>query len=246
MNDDQPPAVGAGSKLLLNSPLHEASLDELIADATRHAPSRIIDHGCGWGEVLLRAVANVPSSTGVGIEVHQPDLERAHTAASVRGLNRRATFKNANSADNREPADLLINLGAYQAFGDLATAAKVLREDLLPGGRALFGAEYWIATPTADELSHMWPGASVADCLQLAELVDVLHGAGWRILNLHDTTRTEFDDYEVAHLREREEWLVGHPDHPDHPDVREQLQRQWSSWLRGHRRPMGFATFVLA
>lgn len=76
--------------------------------------------------------------------------------------------------------------------------------------------------------------------------VDLLHDAGWRILDLHDTTRTEFDDFEVGHQREREEWLVSHPNHPDHQLVQGDLDQAWSSWLRGHRHPMGFATFVLA
>jgi cyclopropane fatty-acyl-phospholipid synthase-like methyltransferase len=245
-DDDRAPAAGTGSKLLLNSPLCETTLDKLISRATECRPRRIVDHGCGWGEVLLRAVANAPGATGVGVEIHLPDLERARIAAAERGLTDRVIFRYGNSTDHRQPADLLINIGSYQAFGDIAAAARDLREDLRPGGRALFGAEYWSATPSDDELSHMWPEASVEDCLRLPELVDQLHETGWRILDLHDSTRTEFDDFEVGHLREREEWLAGHRDHRDSESVESELDQAWSSWLRGHRKTMGFASFVLA
>lgn len=245
-DEDRPPSAGAGARLLLNSPLSEASVDRLIAGASEGVPERIVDHGCGWAEVLLRAVAYTPTATGLGVEIHQPDLDRAGAAAAERGLSDRVDLRYGKAADHREPADLLINIGSYQAFGQIADAARVLREDLRPGGRALFGAEYWQALPTDDELARMWPDASVDDCLQLPEIVDQLHDAGWRILDLYDSTRTEFDAFEVGHLREREEWLVGHRDHPDHDTVRSELDQSWSSWLRGHRRSMGFVTLVLA
>lgn len=246
MNEDRPPSARGGAKLLLNSPLNEASLDRLIAEATELSPRRIVDHGCGWAEVLLRAIAKVPTATGAGVEIHSPYLERARAAASERGLTDRVSFRCGSSIEYREPADLLISLGSYQAFGDVDQAAKALREDVRPGGRALFGVEYWMKTPSRDELDHMWPGASVADCLGLPEVVDLLHQSGWRILHLHDSTRGEFDDFEVAHFREREEWLVDHPEHRDHDVVRSELDQMWTSWLRGHRRSMGFVTFVLA
>lgn len=77
--------------------------------------------------------------------------------------------------------------------------------------------------------------------------MDQLHVAEWRIFDLHDSTRTEFDAYEAGHLREREEWLAQQTadvrrELPDRAD----LDRAWTSWLRGHRRTMGFVTFILA
>lgn len=241
MSDDQPPVAGTGSLLLLNSPLHELSLAVLIDRAIENQPRRVVDHGCGWGEVLLRTLAHATEATGTGVDVHGPDLDRARAAAANRGLNDRVNFVQGPSTEHREPADLVINLGAYQAFGDVPTALQMLRSDLLPGGRALLGVEYWAATPTPDELAHMWPDASVADCAYLPDLVETVHETGWRILDLHDSTRTEFDDFELGHLREREQWLVCHPEHP----IRPELDQTWSSWLRGHRRPMGFITLVL-
>jgi len=245
MSVDAPPPAGTGSHLLLNCPLHDSSLDLLIGRAIECDPQLIIDHGCGWGEVLLRAVAEVPSAVGVGVELHLPDLERARVAACERGLADRSSFIHGNSADHRQRADLLISLGSYQAFGDVANAARCLREDLLPGGRALFGLEYWAFRPTDEELGHMWPGATVEDCLALADIADLLHNSGWRIIDMHDSTRTEFDDFEVGHLRERELWLVNHPEAFEEP-IRAELDQAWTSWFRGHRRPMRFVTFILA
>lgn len=242
MTTDEPPRAGAGECLLINSPIDSERLDALIAAATAAEPTSVIDHGCGWGEVLLRVLERVPEAAGVGVEVHEPDRVRAQALAEAHGLTDRVRFVAGSSAEHTDAADLLINLGAYHAFGDIAKALSELRDRCTPGGRLIFGAEYWIDPPTTDELSHMWSDASVDDCLSLAELVDAALAAGWRILDLHDSTRTEFDAYEVGHLRAREEWLLDHPSHP----IRAELDRAWSSWLRGHRRPMGFLTLLLA
>ena len=236
-----PPPPGTGARLELNSPLGPATTARLVAAATAHAPAVIVDHGCGWGSLLLDAIAASPGSRGTGVDVHEPDIERARGLAERRGLADRATFVAGSSTDVRDSADLLINIGAFQAFGTLEQSLHVLAERLRPGGRMLFGAEYWREAPTPAELAVMWEGATADNALALPDVVDRVHAAGWRVLDLHDTTQTEFDAFEVGHLREREEWLLDHPDHP----VRDHLDREWTAWLRGRRRPMGFITLLL-
>ncbi len=206
-----------------------------------------MDHGCGWGTLLLDALAAAPAAHGIGVDVHGPDIERAHDLATRRGLTDRATFINGSSAEVTDPADLLINIGAYQAFGTIEEALGQLAQQLRPGGRVLFGSEIWLSQPTTEELAVMWEGASADDCLELADLVELVHAAGWRVLDLHDSTCTEFDAFEMGHLREREEWLLDHPGHPDHPDhpVQQELDAEWTAWLRGRRRQMGFVTLLL-
>ncbi|NHA69122.1 SAM-dependent methyltransferase [Phycicoccus flavus] len=244
-----PPPAGTGARLTLNSPLSSTSLDRLVAAATEGKPSRVIDHGCGWGEALLRALVAAPVATGVGIDLHAPDLVRARTAAEDRGLGQRVEFVLGSSVDHREAADLVISLGAFQAFGEPSSALCALREDARPGGRALFGLEYWVSSPTAEELGHMWDGASEADCLTLPDIVDLVHAAGWRVLDLHDSTRQEFDAFEVGHLQEREQWAVAHRGETDtigsHTALTAELDQAWTRWLRGHRRSMGFVSLVL-
>lgn len=236
-----PPPPGTGARLELNSPLGPASAARLVAAATAHAPQVIVDHGCGWGSLLLDALAATPAAHGIGVDVHGPDIERAHDLAEQRALAGRVTFVAGSSAEVTDRADLLINIGAFQAFGTLEEALQALAERLNPGGRLLFGSEVWLSQPSAEELAVMWEGASADDCLEMPDLVDLVHAAGWRVLDLHDSTRTEFDAFEVGHFREREEWLLDHPGHP----MEQELDREWTAWLRGRRRPMGFVTLLL-
>lgn len=237
-----PPPAGTGAMLEMNSPLGPTTVTALLEAASSAPPETVVDHGCGWGEMLLRALEVNPGARGVGIDVHGPDIERAAAAASARGLADRVRFVQGSSADHSDPAELVINIGAFDALGTPAEALDRLRSRLCTGGRLVFGLEYWAQTPTDDELGLMWPDASVADCLHFGDLVDTIHTHGWRILHLHDSTRSEWDAFEYGHLREREVWLLDHPNHP----VRHELDQAWTAWTRGRRRVLGFATFVLA
>lgn len=236
-----PPPPGTGAHLQVNSPLAPQALARLLHTATQPAPQTVLDIGCGWGEVLIQALRAQPDATGHGLDVHEPDITRALDLAARGQVQDRVTFSVADASDHPEGADLIINLGAYHALGDPATALATLHTRTNPGGRVLFGLEYWRTQPTSAELAHMWPGASESDCLYLPELAALIQGAGWRILDWHDSTQPELDAYEVNLWREREEWLLEHPSHP----VRTELDDAWSGWLRGHRRAMGFVTVAL-
>ena len=241
-SDDPLPLPGTGAMLAINSPLSAESVHRLARVATAHHPATIVDYGCGWATMLLACLEQAPHARGVGLDVHQPDIVRGGADAQARGLSDRVELRAAEAATHTDPADLLINLGAFHAFGTIAEALIALRERRAEGGRLLFGCEYWVTPPTAEELAHMWPEASTEDCDRLPEIAEAAVAAGWRILDLHDSTRAEFDAFDLGHLRERQEWLRRHPDHPE----RNQIAAEVTDWLRGHRRPMGFATFLLS
>lgn len=238
---DPLPLPGTGAMLAINSPLSAETVQRLARTATAHRPATIVDHGCGWAAMLLACLDEAPSARGIGLDVHQPDIVRGGAAAQARGLSDRVELRAAEAATNTDAADLLINLGAFHAFGTIAEALAALRNRRAEGGRLLFGCEYWVEPPTADQLAHMWPDAAVSDCAELPEIAEAAGAAGWHVLDLHDSTRAEFDAFDLGHLRERQEWLTRHRDHPDAG----QLAAEVTDWLRGHRRPMGFATFLL-
>lgn len=245
-----PPPAGAGTHLAYNAPLGPDAVDRLLGQVIGPRTRMIADLGCGWGELLLQALERAPGASGIGFDLHEPDIDRAKAAAAARGLQERVLLRaeDAKVWDGR--ADLLLSIGAYQAFGDIPTALSKLRERLAPGGRMLFGCEYWAHRPTAEQLAVTWGGVEESTCLYLPEIVETVQGSGWRILDLHDSTRTELDSFELGHLRERQQWLLDHPDHPDLPDLADhpmaaELDAEVLAWVRGHREPFGFVTLVL-
>jgi hypothetical protein len=142
-------------------------------------------------------------------------------------------------------ADVVISCGAYQAFGTVPEALQVLRALVKPGGLLLFGAEIWDRAPTEQQLAAMWPGISTGDCLYLPDLVDAAVAAGFRPLLVQTATRGEWEEFESGVAAGAEEWLLANRDHPEAEQVRERLDSNRSSWLRGHRDVMGFAYLTL-
>jgi SAM-dependent methyltransferase len=237
--------LGAGSRLAFNSPLSADRADRLARDLAARKPATVTDLGCGWGELLLRVVANTVDARGVGVDTHGPDLERGRAAAAARGMADRVTFVDAPAAESTDRSDVVISIGAYQAFGGVAEAFRALFDRVNPGGCVLAGIEYWERTPTAEELAHMWPDMSVDDCTDLATLVDVASAAGFRPLRIETVARGEWEEFESGHTADAEEWLLANPDHPDADALRTRVDAARSIWLRGHRDVMGFAYLTL-
>ena len=147
--------------------------------------------------------------------------------------------------DHAAPADVVISSGAYQAFGTIPEALKILRSLVTPGGLLLFGAEIWDRTPTDEQLAHMWEGMSLGDCRYLPDLVEAAVAAGFRPLRIETATRTEWEEFESLLAAGHEAWLLANGNHPEADQVRAKLDRQRSIWLRGHRDAMGFAYLTL-
>lgn len=240
-----PPAAGNGAALLFNSPLSDERAARLVTQLAASAPTDVLDVGCGWAELLLTLLDTVPSARGRGVDLHAPDISRARTAARQRGLHERVKLEAKEADDTLTQADLVLNIGAFQAFGDIRTALTKLRGLVRPGGRLLFGCEYWEHVPTEEELAALWEGTSAEDCLLLPDLVDAAISAGFRPLSTATVTRQEWEAYESGHMAPREEWLAAHPEHPQAKEVREQLDQQRTIWLRGHRDLLGFAYLTL-
>jgi SAM-dependent methyltransferase len=239
------PLLGRGTCLDFMAPLSAERADRLVGDLVALKPSTVIDLGCGWGELLLRLVAARPSIRGTGIDTHAPDLTRGRINAGARGLSDRVTFVDGPAADHQGSADLVISIGAYQAFGSVGEALRVLHDLVNPGGRLLFGAEFWEQPPTAERLAKMWSGITADDCTDVAGLVDHAIVAGFRPLRIETATRNEWEEFESGLAADVEEWLLSNVDHPDADGVRAKLDTQRNIWLRGHRDVMGFAYLTL-
>jgi ubiquinone/menaquinone biosynthesis C-methylase UbiE len=227
------------------APMSAYRADRLVHDLVAGQPESIVDLGCGWGELLLRILGQLPLAHGIAVDTHAPDLERGRKAAVQRDLAERVTFVDGEAASIEDPADLVISIGAYQAFGSVPAALAQLRRRVKPGGRLLFGAEYWEQTPSEARLANMWPGMTAADCLELADLLDATTAAGFRPLYVDTVAPAEWHEFESLLAAETERWLLANWEHPDAAAVRDKLDRQRSIWLRGHRGYLGFAYLTL-
>jgi SAM-dependent methyltransferase len=121
----------AHGELPLWNPLSEAALDEAISLLALPPGARVLDVGCGRGEVLRRVAA------AYNVQATGYDSDRALVDAAPPGLDIRV-------ADSPPDAtfDLVLCVAASHALGGFPEA---LTE---PGGQVLLGEGYWRQPPS--------------------------------------------------------------------------------------------------
>lgn len=224
------------SRMRWNTPLSEAHA-ELLLDRMALGEGHLVDLGCGWGELLLRAAARAPGLRVTGVDTDVTGLGRGRAAAAARGLA--ADFTEADAATWDVPAERAFCVGAAHIFGSTKAALEGLAR-VVPAGRLLYGDGFWAAPPNPAALEIFGP-----DTLTLPELIDAATAAGWRVLHLSTADQLEWDDFESTSRLGWAEWLSAHPDDPRAGEVRDWLDRRLREYVRDYRGVLGLAYLVL-
>lgn len=228
------------ARMRWNMPLAPEHAGLLLDRLDLRSGQRIADLGCGWGELLLGAVARAGTgATGTGIDDDERVLERGRRAAARRGLP--VEFLQADAASWRGTADRLLCTGASHAFGGTADALRSLAAVVPHGGRLLYGDAFWSRPPSPEATGLLGDGIG-----SLPDLLEAARAAGWRAVHVSEADQREWDDFESTFRAGRQEWLLANPDHPRADDIREWLDDRERGYVTVYRGILGFAYLVLA
>ncbi len=231
-----------------HGPLSRARADQLIASLGPLGGRRVVDLGCGWAELLLRAVATEPTAAGFGIDLDAVAIEHGTANAKARGLAGRVVLEVGDAGSWAGDADVLVVNGATHVWGGdpvehTGNALAAAHELLRPGGRLLLGEGFWQREPEPGRLAAA--GIPRDQYRSLPDLVDFALGHGYRPLWITEADLAEWDEFESRHALGWERWLLANPGSPDAPEVRAAADRHRTAWLRGWRGLMGFAYLTL-
>jgi SAM-dependent methyltransferase len=229
------------ARMRWNVPLSEEHAGLLIDRLSLRPGARVVDLGCGWGELLLRVVASTDQAIGTGVDTDARALGRARRRAADRHLDRQVLFAEADIAGWAGPADRVLCVGASHALGGTTAALTALTGAAPAGSRLLFGEGYWEKAPSAAAVEMF--GAEVRP---LAGLLEACRSTGWRVLHLSVADQREWDDFESSFRAGRQEWLLAHAADPRAAEVRDWLDDRERQYLEVYRGVLGFAYLVLA
>lgn len=232
-----PLAAARYAALRWNTPLSESHAEELLDHLDLTEAVSIVDLGCGWGELLLRATART-GAKAVGIDTDPAGLDRGRRAALARGLD--VAFVDQPAEDWHGNADRALCIGSSHTLGG-SRAMLTRLADVVPRGRVLVGDGCWETPPT--EAAHAIFGD---DILPLADLVAACGEAGWQVLHLSTADQHEWDDFESRHRAGFREWLLANPSDPRAAEVREVHDAREREYLTAYRGVLGLAYLVLA
>jgi cyclopropane fatty-acyl-phospholipid synthase-like methyltransferase len=239
----------AGRELL--GPVHAASLDALLERtagelrAVSGAEPRVLDVGCGKGEMLVRAIERL-GGRGIGVEPNPAFAASARERIALRLPADRAAVLECEVQHANLPVGaftVAICAGSLHAFGDWPEALKAIRSLTAPGGLALLGPGYWQRPPDAAYLAAI---ESAEDEMQsLAHTLGIAKDHHWQVLACHESTTAEWDEYESAYAANMRAWCDAHPEDPEAPAFRARIEDWNTAYERWGRGTMGYA-LVLA
>lgn len=181
----------AGLPLLFNAALSPQHAELLIERLEVPPAARVLDLGCGWGELLLRLLARYPDVVGLGLDCDAAPLARAQTAANDRGLDGRVEFVCADLlAYAGTPADVLLALGIGRAAPARRDILALVHTNVRPGGTVLFADGYWRRQPTPDELV-----ATDRDLGSLEDLIAEVEQAEFDVTFVSESSEEELTLY---------------------------------------------------
>jgi SAM-dependent methyltransferase len=233
------------ARMLWNTPLSTDHANLLLERLDPQAGSEVLDLGCGWGELLMRAVlradaGSAAATTGIGVDTDLEVLQRGRGRAIDLGLGAQVRFVAQTAASWRQPADRVLCIGSSHAWSGAEQALAELADLVPAGGRLLFGDGCWETPPT--------PAAAEvfgADVSELDTLVRQATRAGWHVLHMSTADQREWDDFEATWRAGRQEWLLDNPSDARAAEVRRTLDRQLEEYLTIYRGVLGFCYLVL-
>ena len=224
-----------------NAPLSVEHAQLLLERLELAGAAKMLDLGCGWGELLMRAVeAGGPGTTGVGVDRDEQVLARARPLATSRGLDGRVHFVCTESAAWDQQADRVLCVGASHAWAGVEQALQALARLVRPGGRVLFGEGCWERPPSAAAAAMFGQ-----DVVALADIVRLARTTGWQVLHLSTADPREWDDFEASWRRGRQHWLLDNPQDDRAREVQDTLDAQLKDYVEVYRGVLGFGYLVL-
>jgi GrpB-like predicted nucleotidyltransferase (UPF0157 family) len=157
------------------NPMPEAAVDRAIAALPLAPGARVLDTGCGSGELLIRTLRAHPGCSGLGV-----DLDRdAIAEARRRGAGLPAEFEARDASGLSGRWDAVLNVASSHVHGGFPAALGAL---LALAPLVLYGEGFWMRRPSPAFLDAL-AGATEDELPDLDGLRAAVAATGCEILH---------------------------------------------------------------
>jgi len=220
----------------------------LVSEIAELTPGRVLDVGCGCGEVLIRLGERYPIR-GTGIDVSGDFLAEAQKRAVGRAAESKIDFKVADAKTYLvEPAslDLVMCLGATHAFGLGCSAYRNAIEQMIPWvkpGGFLLVADGYMKQPASTEYRKLL-GDSLPDEMTHAANLSTGKDLGLVPLAAWTSSEEEWDEFEWTYQRIVVRNAVMNPNDPEAMSKLSRRHEWMDAYLRWGRDTLGYGMYL--
>jgi cyclopropane fatty-acyl-phospholipid synthase-like methyltransferase len=234
-------------ELLWNAPVSDAKMSECIETLKLRPGQRVLDVGCGCGEVLIRLCERY-EIRGTGIDTSPAYIAEARRRAQGRVSERSIHFVEADAQSflvDRASLDLVMCIGATHAFGRgvgaFRNSIKRMIPMLIPGGMLLVGEGY-MKRPASPEYRALL-GDTIPDDVTHAVNVSTGGELGLIPLAAWTSNEDEWDSFEWTYQRIIERKAAERSD--DDLTVKLAQRRAWmDAYLQWGRDSLGYGIYL--
>jgi len=206
--------------------------------------SRIIDFGCGFGE-LLALWAERFGVSGIGIDIREHACDRAKARMEKRGLSERVKIVCTNGRDypfERRSFDAALCIGATFIWGGYRQTIQAMKEAIHSGGKLAIGEVYWLKENVPKEyLETTAPSGTMFE----HELLQVTREEGFDIEYIVRASDDDWARYSTGNWLGLLRWIDENPEHPERQEVIDHLHKDQEEYLRYEREYLGWAMYIL-
>jgi ubiquinone/menaquinone biosynthesis C-methylase UbiE len=226
------------------NPLDPEALDRLLAGLDLGPGARVLDVGCGKGEILVRLMERY-GVDAVGVDTNGDFLAELRRRAARRATAGELALHEMDFAEfSYDPAsfDLAMCVGATHACGGYIRTLNALIRAATPGGLVLIGDGFWRREPDAEYLAVL--GAARDEYTDHDG--NVAAGTARGLIPLESITSSEadWDRYEDLYASEIERFARDHPDDPDREAMLKRIRRWRGAYQRWGRSTLGFGLYL--
>ncbi len=226
------------------TPLSGAKVDQVLSMLELPTGARVLDLGCGKGEMLVR-LATRWAVRGVGVDLNPVLLAEARARAAAHVPQAGLVFHEAAAAEfETVPGtwDAVLCVDASEAFGGYRATLNAVAALVRPHGRMLVGEHFWRRPPHPDYLEVL--GLAAGDLLDHPRNVRIGEEAGLVPICTAVSTEDEWERYERLHARAVQEYAAAHPEDPDAEALWKRARRRYEAFEHWGRDTLGFGLYV--
>jgi SAM-dependent methyltransferase len=243
MDRDRISAITHGD-LPFHNPLDPARIDEAIDRLGLGAGDRVLDVGCGPGELLVR-IAERTGAGGVGVDSSAIVVEEARRRAAERAPDVELEFRVEAGGAPEGTFAAACCLGSSHALGGLGPALARLASWVVPGDAVLLADGFWQRAPDPAFLEALG-GATEDELPDFAGLLRAADAAGLEPVWVATSSSRDWEAYEWTLIANGDAYARSLPGDPLAADVRTWIDRARARLLApGGRDTLGFALIVL-